>query len=73
MYIHTHAVYKPTHICISTYTFCEKEHSSGEEDAWESQLQSTESGGGEQFLLLDCRAEARIHGVSSFAGTGTKI
>ena len=33
-------------------------------------LKNTKSGGGDQFLLLDCRATARRKGVSSFTGTG---
>ena len=33
-------------------------------------FQSTASGGGEPFLLLDCRAAARAKGVPFLAGTG---
>ena len=47
-----------------------KKHSSGEEDPWEIQVESTKSGAGEQFLLQDCRAKAGIKGVFVFTGTG---
>ena len=33
-------------------------------------LKSTKSGGGEQFLLLDCRATARRKGMLFFTATG---
>ena len=44
-------------------------HSSGEEDMWELQLQNTKSGAWEQFLLLGFRAKAKRN--TFFADTGS--
>ena len=48
---------------------------------WKISFQSTKSGGGEQFLLLDCRAEAHLTGVFfhrhryfwNFSGSGFRV
>ena len=52
-----------------------KKHSAGEEDRWEDRqgFQSTKSGAGEQLLLPDCRAKARVKGMLLFTDIGINL
>ena len=45
---------------------CEQKHPPEKSSHWNIGFQSTKSGAGEQFLLLDCRAMACTKGVCLF-------
>ena len=50
---------------------CEKRTPPGKNILVKTSFQSTKSGGGEQFLPLDCRATARAKETFLFTDTGT--
>ena len=52
---------------------CEKITPTEEYAEWNISFQSTQSGAGEWFLLLDCRARACAKGVFLFTDTGVRL